>query len=102
MEDSEIRALEDAAALRDVRAAAASMMAMLDEGLHDAQKLGIHAASVQEWSLAKFGKPLSDLHGREAAGAVMHVNRLIFDKKALMEAREERETPDGDARLGGS
>lgn len=101
MEETEIRALEDAAALRDVRAAAASMMALLDEGLHDAQSLGIHAASIQEWSLAKFGKPLSELRGREAADAVMHVNRLIYDKKALIEAREKCDAPSGDARLGG-
>ncbi len=78
------------------------MMALLDEGLHDAQKLGIHAASVQEWSLAKFGKPLSDLRGHEAADAVMHVNRLILDKRALIEARGKREPLCGDARLGGS
>lgn len=77
------------------------MMAYLDEGLHDAQKLGIHPAAIQEWSMAKFGKPLAELTWREAADAVMHVNRLILDKKRLIEAREKWEQCD-DAKLGGS
>lgn len=88
MESEEVRKIADAAAIRDVRAAAASIMPMLEEALVDAQSLGIHAGSIQEWACAKFGKRLGELSAREAVCAISHVNKLILQKRKLMEARD--------------
>lgn len=89
MENEDLRRIADAAALRDVHAAAASIMPMLEEAMTDAQKLGIHAGSIQEWACAKYGKQLSELSARETAGAIAHVNKLILQKRKLMEARSD-------------
>ena len=87
MENEEARRMADAAAMRDVRAAAVSIMPLLEEALGDAQEMGIHPGSIQEWCLAKFGVPLSELCTKDAAFAVMHVNKLIIQKRQLMEAQ---------------
>ncbi len=89
MKNEDLRRIADAAALRDVHAAAASIMPMLEEAMTDAQKLGIHAGSIQEWACAKYGKQLGELSAREAAGAIAHVNKLILQKRKLMEARSD-------------
>lgn len=86
MENDDARRMADAAALRDVHAAAASIMPMLEEAMTDAQAMGIHASCIQEWALAKYGKQLSELSPKETASAVMHVNKLIIQKRELMEA----------------
>ena len=89
MENEDLRRIADAAALRDVQAAEPSIMPMLEEAMSDAQKLGIHAGSIQEWACAKYGKPLSELSARETAGDIAHVNKLILQKRQLMEARSD-------------
>lgn len=90
MKLEEAKRIADEAAIRDVQVRAASIMPMLEDALSDAQKLGIHAGSIQEWSLAKFGKPLSELAMKDAATAVMHVNKLIAQRRKLLEAINDR------------
>ena len=46
-------------------------------------------ASIHEWACATYGKPLSELSARETAGAIAHVNKLILQKRKLMEARSD-------------
>lgn len=89
METEEVRRIADEAAIRDVHARAASIMPLLEEAMTDAQKLGIHAGSIQEWSLAKFGTSLSELSTKDAATAVMHVNKLIAQKRSLIEEQRD-------------